>query len=120
MEEVEQICTRIAIMDKGKKIAEGTAEELKRQISKTETIVIESVDLTDNQQLEISNTSPYITEVTFDGKKLGIKCNGGKHNIIGVLGYLQENNIPFGRISTEQPTLNDVFLEITGKELRDS
>ena len=42
-----------------------------------------------------------------------------KHNLIRVLNYLQEQDIPFGRVFSELPTLNDVFLEITGKELRD-
>lgn len=45
MEEVEQICTRIAIMDKGSKIAEGTTEELKRMIKNTETITAEILQL---------------------------------------------------------------------------
>ena len=45
MEEVEQICTRISIMDKGKKVAEGTKDELKRMIKNTETIIIEILEL---------------------------------------------------------------------------
>ena len=48
-----------------------------------------------------------------------IKCDGGEHNLVHVLSYLTDNNIPFGHVTTELPTLNDVFLEITGKELRD-
>ena len=36
-----------------------------------------------------------------------------------LLNYLQNNGISFGRVTSEEPTLNDVFLEITGKELRD-
>ena len=47
MEEVEQICNRIAIMDKGKKVAEGTKDELKRMIKNTETITIEILELPD-------------------------------------------------------------------------
>ena len=43
----------------------------------------------------------------------------GKHNIVKILDYFQDNNISIGSIYSKQPTLNDVFLEITGKELRD-
>ena len=52
MEEVEQICTRIAIMDKGKKVAEGTKDELKRMIKNTETITIEILELPDRIKAE--------------------------------------------------------------------
>jgi len=38
---------------------------------------------------------------------------------VRVLDYLKENDVSFGRVFSELPTLNDVFLEITGKELRD-
>ena len=53
MEEVEQICTRIAIMDKGSKIAEGTTEELKRMIKNTETITAEILQLPENVREQI-------------------------------------------------------------------
>ena len=42
-----------------------------------------------------------------------------KHNLIRVLDLLKSHNINMGRVYSEFPTLNDVFLEITGKELRD-
>ena len=53
-----------------------------------------------------------------DGK-LTVKCSGGKHNLIRVMDYINQNDIPCGRVYSELPTLNDVFLELTGKELRD-
>ena len=49
MEEVEQICTRIAIIDHGRVLASGTTEELKKVIKTGETITIEAVALTKNQ-----------------------------------------------------------------------
>lgn len=61
----------------------------------------------------------HVYEVQYDDTKLTIKCTGGKHNLINILNYMQEKNIAFGRIYSELPTLNDVFLEITGKQLRD-
>ena len=118
MEEVEQICTRIAIMDKGRKIAEGTKDELKRMIKNTETITIEILELPDDVRREISGL-PHVYDVRFEGSKLVISCSGGKHNLTRVLDVLQKRELSFGRVYTELPTLNDVFLEITGKALRD-
>jgi len=118
MEEVEQICTRIAIMDKGRKIAEGTKDELKRMIKNTETVNIELLGLTDGIRSRIASL-PHVYETEYDGQKLTVYCSGGKHNLIRILGVLQENDISFGRVFSELPTLNDVFLEITGKALRD-
>ena len=118
MEEVEQICTRIAIMDKGRKVAEGTKDELKRMIKNTETITIEILELTDDVRREISGL-PHVYDVRFEDSKLVISCSGGKHNLTRVLDVLQKRELSFGRVYTELPTLNDVFLEITGKALRD-
>ena len=119
MEEVEQICTRIAIMDKGKNLAIGTKDELKKMIKNTETITIEIANLEDNV-LKLINGLPHVYETEYVNKRLIIRCSGGKHNLTRTLNVLQENNVLFGRVFSELPTLNDVFLEITGKTLRDS
>lgn len=118
MEEIEQICTRIAIMDKGKNIAIGTNDELKRMIKKSEIISIDILDLLPEQLADLRQLR-HVYEVTFENHCLKVLCNGGKHNLPRILEYLQSNDISFGRVYSELPTLNDVFLEITGKELRD-
>ena len=118
MEEVEQICTRIAIMDKGKNLAIGTKEELKQMIKKSEEIRIELVDIPKEYLTEIRNIK-HVYEVCFENHQLHVLCSGGKHNLLRILDYLQSKELSFGRVYSELPTLNDVFLEITGKELRD-
>lgn len=118
MEEVEQICTRIAIMDKGKCIALGTSEELKRKIKNTENVIIDIKKISDAHMEGLKKLS-HCYEIQYSGDKLTIKFSGGKHNLINVMNYIAENNISYDRIYSELPTLNDVFLEITGKELRD-
>ena len=118
MEEVEQICTRIAIMDKGRKVAEGTKDELKRMIQNTETISIEVLGLGEDILAEM-RALPHVYDVKYDEKMLVVSCSGGKHNLIRALDVLQKHEVGFGRVYSELPTLNEVFLEITGKALRD-
>ena len=118
MEEVEQICSRVAIIDKGKCIAVGTKEELTKMIGNTETITINMNDIPDDVISSVRELK-HIIEAVFDGSKLTVKCSGGNHNLVKILNILSEKNIPFGRVFSELPTLNDVFLEITGKALRD-
>lgn len=118
MEEVEQICTRIAIMDKGQNVAIGTKEELKKMIKNTETITVEVADLNEEQLARFRNLE-YAYEAVFENRQLRVRFSGGGHNLIHVLEVLHADEISFGKVFTELPTLNDVFLEITGKELRD-
>lgn len=118
MEEVEQICTRIAIMDHGKNLAIGTNEELKQMIKKSEIISIDILDLLPEHLAEIRRLK-HVYEASFENHCLKVLCSGGRHNLPRVLAYLQEKGLSFGRVYSELPTLNDVFLEITGKELRD-
>ena len=119
MEEVEQLCNRIIILDKGKIIAEGTKEELKTIVDTEEKITIElEKELSDKYLEEISNLK-HVTEVLLSGKQLIISYNKGTHNLSNLVDYMKEKKIKYNRIYSELPTLNDVFLELTGKELRD-
>ncbi len=118
MEEVEQICTRIMIVDKGRTIATGTKEELKAMITLGEKITVESFGISE-KQLEALRKLPGIVTVDYKGNLLVIKSGKGKNNLETVLECIKREGIQFGKIYSELPTLNDVFLEITGKELRD-
>ena len=118
MEEVEQICTRIAIMDHGHVIASGTKEDLKKMIKTGETITIEAIPLTSENLADI-RTLPHVFDLHYEEQILTVRCTGARHNLIRLLNYLQSQDISFGQVSSELPTLNDVFLEITGKQLRD-
>ena len=118
MEEVEQICTRIAIMDHGRVIASGTSEELKKMIKTGETITVEAIFLEEKHLRDIRNL-PHVFDLHYENQILVLRCTGAQHNLIRLLNYLQSQDITFGRVFSELPTLNDVFLEITGKQLRD-
>ena len=118
MEEVEQICSRIVIMDKGKIIAAGTKEELKAMITLGEKITVETFSISRENLMDLRKL-PDIASVEYNDNLLVIKSNKGKNNLEAVLDFLRKHEISFGRIYSELPTLNDVFLEITGKKLRD-
>lgn len=118
MEEVEQICSRIVIMDKGKNLAMGTKDELKTMIKTGETIRVEIFEL-DEKHIQSLRKIKHVFSVNYQGSLLSVHCSGGSHNLVRILQYLQEQGIPFGKVHSELPTLNDVFLEMTGKQLRD-
>ncbi|MCL2409873.1 MAG: ABC transporter ATP-binding protein [Oscillospiraceae bacterium] len=118
MEEVEQICTRIIIIDKGRNIAEGTKEELKQMIKTGETIRINILDISKEHVSKIG-ALPNVFSAEYMDETLVVHCEQGKHNLSSILDYLSQNQIVYDRVLSELPTLNDVFLEMTGNQLRD-
>ena len=95
-----------------------TCQLYMRRFHDGETITIEPLALTKNNLADIRSLS-HVFDLSYQDQTMILRCSGAKHNLIRVLNYLQEQDIPFGRVFSELPTLNDVFLEITGKELRD-
>ncbi|MDH6604118.1 ABC-2 type transport system ATP-binding protein [Bacilli bacterium PM5-9] len=118
MEEVEYLCNEIVVIDKGKVIAKGDKDELKAMVSTTEKITFEVFEIS-NEKLERINQLENVVDVSYEGVSLVIRFAKEEHNLTNILEHFKKENIKFEKITSEQPTLNDVFLEITGKELRD-
>lgn len=116
MEDVEQLCTRIAMIDKGKVIACGSKDELKAMISLGEKITLEVFQLTENEIQDLLEI-PSISDLQYKNNTLEIRSKKGRNNLIHILDYVTKHGLNIGKIYTELPTLNDVFLEITGKEI---
>lgn len=139
MEEVEQICDRVMIMDHGRALAQGTPDELKRSIRTGERIVVEVEGASRGhgfgrglgsepanpesalpaRELDRLRALPHVLDVALDGNLLTVTCEASEHNLTDVLAALRASGARLGRITCAPPTLNDVFLEITGRELRD-
>ena len=118
MEEVEQLCNRIVIMDKGKIIASGTKDELKDMISLGEKITIELKSM--NQAfIDRLKNSKRVINIEIENNIVHISYKTKEDNLSKLIDYVRENNVSYTSIFSERPTLNDVFLELTGKELRD-
>ena len=118
MEEAEQLCTRLTIIDRGRNVATGTAEQLKAMIRTGETVTIEGIAL-DEERIQGIRSMPDVFETSYRDGVLKIRFSGGRNHLLEVLHGLEREQITFGRVFSEMPTLNDVFLEITGKELRE-
>lgn len=117
MDEVEQICTKISIIDKGRLLATGDKYELKKLVGLTDTLILKDIDMVklDLDQLEkIAGLGK--VEVSANNLSIGILDNMA---ISHVFTYLENNDIFFKGMDIISPSLNDVFLEITGKQLRD-
>jgi len=118
MDEIEQLCTKIAVMDKGRVIAEGTKEDLKAMISTGEKISVEAFGMTEAQLSRVKSME-HIKSVEYNDNILTVNTESGKSILAKLVSFVEENNISYGKIYSELTTLNDVLLEITGKELRD-
>ncbi len=118
MEEVEILCDRVIILDKGKILAAGTTDELKELAKIEEKISIEVNDL-ETKYIDKIKELKNVDDVKYNGNILLITYKKGKNNLVEIMEYLKENRIKYNKIFSERPTLNDVFLELTGKELRD-
>ena len=118
MEEVEMICDRIIILDKGKILAEGTTDELKSLAKLEEKITLEVKKISPKVVDEIK-TFKTVDSVIENGNTLVITYKKGKDNLGELIDYLHSKKVTYSKIFSERPTLNDVFLELTGKDLRD-
>ena len=118
MEEAEILCDEIIILDKGKIIAQGDCDTLKSLAKIEEKITVETNEIKEKHIKELMGKRS-VFELTYNNNLLTIKYNKGKNNLEELISYLKENKIKYNRIFSERPTLNDVFLELTGKELRD-
>lgn len=118
MEEVEILCDRIIILDKGKILASGSSDELKELANLEEKISVEVYELKDNTLSKLMALDN-VDEAIYNGNLLLVKYNKGKNNLVELMEFLKNEKIKYNKIFSERPTLNDVFLELTGKDLRD-
>lgn len=118
MEEVEILCDRIIILDKGKILASGTADELKKKARIEEKVTVELNNLKE-EQIDKIRKLKNVEEVKYNVNNLIITYKQGENNLGELTNHLKKEEIKYNKIYSERPTLNDVFLELTGKELRD-
>lgn len=118
MEEVQSIASRIVVMDQGQVIAQGTLDELINNIQHEEKIKMELIEVND-ELLQKLRQLEGVKSVSHDGNKLIIVSTAGSGNLDRAL-TIARNAGGVLSITAEKPNLEDVFLTLTGKQLRDS
>ena len=118
MDEVDYLCDDIVIIDKGKVIAKGTSNELKDMIDVSEKISFVADELTDDVKEKLRNMDHIIDFVYKDGS-VSMTFSKSEENLLNLVKILGDYKLTYRSISIEKPSLNDVFLELTGKDLRD-
>jgi len=115
MEEAERLCDRVAIMDRGKIVALDTPENLIRSIGAEQRVVFTVDGQWDDTLLR---GVPGVTRVERIGERT-VVYGRGEGLVGGVVSALERMGIRFRDLRTEQPTLEDVFLALTGREMRE-
>lgn len=118
MDEVDFLCNDIVIIDKGKVIAKGTSEELKNSIEMNEKISFTSSNLSEEVKEKVKSLEHILNFEERDGS-VKLTFSHGDGYLMKLIKLLDENNIKYSSLNVEKPSLNDVFLELTGKDLRD-
>jgi len=115
MEEAERLCDRVAIIDRGKIVALDTPENLIRSLGAEQRVVFTADGVWDDAPLR---QVPGVTRVEHIGERI-IVYGRGEGLVGGVVSALERIGVRFRDLRTEQPTLEDVFLALTGREMRE-
>lgn len=118
MEEADFLCDRLAIIDRGKIVALGTPRELKDQLG-GDVIQIALKDDSPDIRKDLE-TLPFVKDVMRDGENYRIKVARGEEAMPRIFGHLSKNGVEVKTVSLIKPSLDQVFLEYTGRSLRDA
>ena len=117
LDEADALCDRILVIDHGKIVAEGTPDELKRRIS-GDVVVIEVAGDVEKAKSAIS-ALPGVRDAAVDGTVVRLTVERGDQAMPVLLRALDTAGVGLASIALHRPTLDDVFLTLTGRSLRD-
>lgn len=118
MDEVDFLCDDIVIIDKGKVIAKGTSSELKDMIEVNEKISFVADNLPETVVGKLKNMD-HIIDFSYKDGTCRMTFSKSREKLLSLVKILTDANVNYRSINVEKPSLNDVFLELTGKDLRD-
>ena len=117
MEEIEELCERVFIIDLGKEIAYGNKEDIKSSVFPNNKVIIEALNMSGEALLQLENVEGILK--ILDNENLITLTINSNFKLGNVLNILEKENVTIKKISYEESKLEDVFLTLTGKNLRD-
>jgi ABC-2 type transport system ATP-binding protein len=118
LDEADALCDRVAIIDQGKIVAEGTPEELKREIAGD--IVTLSVSGDQQRTLDVLKNQPFVREAGVEEGVVRLYVERGEEAMPLILRLLDAAALKLMTIDLHRPSLDDVFLRKTGRSLRET
>jgi ABC-2 type transport system ATP-binding protein len=120
MDEADALCDRIAIIDQGSIVAEGTSDELKRRIAgDVVSLGLDSAEGTIERAEELLRAESYVRSVEVEGEGLRLYVDHGEGALPPMLRLLDGAGIGIRTLALHRPSLDDVFLQQTGRSLRE-
>jgi ABC-2 type transport system ATP-binding protein len=116
MDEAERLCNRIAFMDKGRLIALDTPENHKRALPAGDLIDI-GFDRIDDRVLPAIRESGLVTSIEEKEKSFRISAKNGNSVLPAIIGIFEKFSVPMTSISIHSPSIEDVFIYLTGRKL---
>jgi len=118
LDEVEMLCDRIAIMDHGKILAEGTLDDLKSRVGGRDIVTVRGA-FDAAAILPRVDTLPGVQVTAAESGRLVLSVEGSGRGAVELLGRVLADGLSIDGISIQPPSLNTLFLNLTGRELRD-
>jgi ABC-2 type transport system ATP-binding protein len=118
LDEADALCDRIAIIDYGKIVAEGTPEELKRAVAGD--VVTLAVAGDQQRALDLLKDQPFVREAKLDEGSVLLYVDRGEVAMPAILRLLDGAGLTLVTIGLHRPSLDDVFLRQTGRSLRET
>ena len=116
LEEADRLASRLAIIDRGRIVAEGSPEELKASIGADVVTVGVPEDQIERAETALANLEG-LKEIQTDAKGLTLFLHDGSEAVARVIRLLDKAKVSVGSINVSSPTLDEVFLRLTGSRL---
>ncbi len=118
LEEAERLCQRIGIIDQGRILAEGTLEELQHMVGEAEVVTLRGGFIVDKAREKLEALAG-VRLISAEEGRLVLATEGEGRGAAELLGVIYQQGIPIDSVSIEPPSLNGLFLKLTGRALRD-
>jgi ABC-2 type transport system ATP-binding protein len=120
LEEADRLASHVAIVDRGRIVAEGTPDELKGQLH-GDAVHIDLADHTERGRLlAVLERVPAVREIRVDGNHVSARADEGAAALPGVLAALDDADLPVRAASVARPSLDDVYLRHAGRRFADA